>query len=150
MLIIVNKITLEKTRIYTKPTKRNLIAYYGEDWVNWEVLPDDLIDKYVKWDEAQNKFVEDTERAEAVEREKIDSLTISQRELRLWMLDKKGMTAEDIKTALQTNPQGLIEFEYASIFRRSHPLFDSVGALLGITSEEIDQMFMEAEELYRV
>jgi hypothetical protein len=70
--------------------------------------------------------------------------TVTQRQLRLWLLDNKQLKDSDIKTLLEGNEPALIEWEYASCFERRHQLFDLVGAMLGITPDEIDQMFIEA------
>ncbi|WP_336621002.1 MULTISPECIES: hypothetical protein [unclassified Sinorhizobium] len=37
-----------------------------------------------------------------------------------------------------------IEWEFASIFNRMHPLIASVGAALGLTEERIDSMWTAA------
>jgi hypothetical protein len=62
MPIIVNKITNEKVNVGFVPNKRKLIALYGEDWVNWVEVSEELKDKLIKWDESQNEFIEDTEK----------------------------------------------------------------------------------------
>ena len=40
-----------------------------------------------------------------------------------------------------TDPQALIEFEYANDYYRGNPLIDIVGATLGITPEQLDKFF---------
>ncbi len=79
------------------------------------------------------------------EQEKINSLKITQRQLRLWLLRNKNKSASDIKALLVDNEEALIEFEYASMFERKHPLFDEVGAMLEMTSDDLNQMFIEAK-----
>jgi hypothetical protein len=40
-----------------------------------------------------------------------------------------------------------IEWEYATTFERSHPLINQVGTALGLTPEQIDDMWVEAAAL---
>lgn len=40
-----------------------------------------------------------------------------------------------------------IEWEYASEIQRHSPLVDTLGPALGLTSQQIDQLFIEAEKL---
>lgn len=46
-----------------------------------------------------------------------------------------------------TTSEARIWWEYSTIVERNHPLVDSVLTALGKTSEDIDQMFIEASKL---
>ena len=56
----------------------------------------------------------------------------------------KGITPEQIKMQI-TNPQALIEFEYANDYFRGNPLIDVIGQTLGYTSEDLDYLFEHKE-----
>jgi hypothetical protein len=77
---------------------------------------------------------------ELKERERIAKLKLTKREVFLGLYQAKGVTPDMIKAQI-TDPQALIEFEYANDYYRGNPLIDIVGATLGITSEQLDKFF---------
>lgn len=99
----------------------------------------------VDWTIATPEQIE--QRESAKEQEKINNLTITQRQLRLYLLREKALTEENIINLLQGNSEAIIEFNYASVFLRSNPMFNAVGALLSMTPQEINTMFVEAKKL---
>lgn len=68
---------------------------------------------------------------------------VTRRQL-LLALYAAGITRGQIKQMLQGNEPALIEYEEALTFKRDHPLIVSMGAALGKTAEEIDQLFIAA------
>jgi hypothetical protein len=74
------------------------------------------------------------------EKERIAKLSLTKREVFLGLYQAKGVTPEMIKAQI-TDPQALIEFEYANDYYRGNPLIDIVGATLGITPEQLDKFF---------
>lgn len=74
------------------------------------------------------------------ERERIAQLKLTKREVFLGLYQAKGVTPDMIKAQI-TDPQALIEFEYANDYYRGNPLIDIVGATLGITPEQLDKFF---------
>lgn len=78
------------------------------------------------------------------EREKIARMTLTKREVFLALYKDKGITPEQIKAQI-TEPEALIEFEYATEYYRGNPLINSIGAMLGYTSEELDYLFIHKE-----
>jgi len=107
-----------------------------------------------------------------IEREKLNKLSLSKREVFLAIYKDKGLTPDDIKkeilkhlTASPTDAgsynsclvgslcevqndmqnEALIEFDYASEYFRGNPLIDSIGALLGYTSQDLDYLFLNKE-----
>ncbi|MBQ3101609.1 hypothetical protein IJC60_01260 [bacterium] len=74
------------------------------------------------------------------ERERIAKLKLTKREVFLGLFQAKGITPDMIKAQI-TDPQALIEFEYANDYYRGNPLIDIIGAQLGITSEQLDKFF---------
>ena len=74
-------------------------------------------------------------------REGIAQLSLTKREVFLALYKDKGITPEQIKAGL-TNPEALIEFEYATEYFRGNPLIDLIGQSLGYTSEQLDYLFI--------
>jgi hypothetical protein len=74
---------------------------------------------------------------------------ISPRQLRIWLI-RNNINISDIDQALNSLPEGQtkeeakIEWEYGVQFARHNPLIDSIGAIVGLTTEEIDAGFLEA------
>ena len=81
------------------------------------------------------------------ERERIAKLKLTKREVFLGLYQAKGVTPEMIKAQI-TDPQALIEFEYANDYYRGNPLIDTVGATLGITPEQLDKFFETKDYIY--
>lgn len=80
------------------------------------------------------------EEKEYEERERIAKLSLTKREVFLGLYQAKGVTPEMIKAQI-TDPMALIEFEYANDYFRGNPLIDAVGAVLGITPQQLDCFF---------
>lgn len=74
------------------------------------------------------------------EKERIAKLKLTKREVFLGLYQAKGVTPDMIKAQI-TDPQALIEFEYANDYYRGNPLIDIVGTTLGITPEQLDKFF---------
>ena len=80
-------------------------------------------------------------------REQIAKLSLTKREVFLGLYQAKGVTPDMIKAQI-TDPQALIEFEYANDYYRGNPLIDAVGATLGITPEQLDKFFETKDYIY--
>lgn len=78
------------------------------------------------------------------EAERIAKLSLTKRDVFLALYKDKGITPEQIKAQI-TNPEALIEFEYASSYYRGNPLIDAIGQTLGYTSEQLDYLFENKE-----
>ena len=98
-------------------------------------------EEYVLKDEAWE------EKQAQTEKERIAKLSLTKREVFLGLYQAKGVTPEMIKAQI-TDPQALIEIEYANDYFRGNPLIDIVGATLGITPEELDQFFETNNYIY--
>ena len=97
----------------------------------WELLEGDVVvDNTEAWEAEQRQ----------AERERIAKLKLTKREVFLGLYQAKGVTPDMIKSQI-TDPQALIEFEYANDYFRGNPLIDIVGATLGITPEQLDRFF---------
>ena len=81
---------------------------------------------------------EEQERKQEEERKAM--LHLTKREVFLALYKDKGITPEQIKSQI-TDPQALIEFEYANDFYRGNPLINVIGGMLGYTPEQLDYLF---------
>ena len=80
------------------------------------------------------------EELELQEKERIAKLSLTKREVFLGLYQAKGVIPDMIKAQI-TDPMALIEFEYANDYFRGNPLIDAVGAVLGITPQQLDCFF---------
>ena len=69
---------------------------------------------------------------------------MTKREMFLGLYQAKGITPDMLKAQI-TDPQALIEFEYANDYFRGNPLIDIIGGQLGFTSEQLDRFFMNKD-----
>lgn len=76
---------------------------------------------------------------QAEEEHRIQSLSLTKRDLLLALYDDKGLTPDQLKANL--NDRAKIEFDYAEKYYRFNPLIDSVGTALGYTKEQLDYLF---------
>lgn len=78
--------------------------------------------------------------------------TITATQIRLWLINNDILLA-NIETAInniedpKTKEITLVQWEYAPYVERSHPLIETIGEFLGLTSEQIDNAFVEASLL---
>ena len=80
------------------------------------------------------------EEKEKEERERLNLLSMTKREMFLGLYQAKQITPDMLKTQI-TDPQALIEFEYANDYYRGNPLIDVIGSQLGFTTEQLDKFF---------
>lgn len=80
------------------------------------------------------------EELEQQEKKRIANLKLTKREVFLAIYKDLGITPDEIKTGI-SNPEALIEFEYANEYYRGNPLIDSIGTSLGYTKEDLDYLF---------
>jgi len=78
------------------------------------------------------------------ERQWLDMLSLTKREVFLALYKDKGITPDMIKAQIQ-DEEALIEFEYAGEYFRGNPLINTIGQMLGYTSEQLDYMFKNKE-----
>lgn len=78
--------------------------------------------------------------------------TISARQVRLWLLNN-SIPLSQVDSAINTISDELlrektrVEWEYAPYIERNHPLIESLAQYLGLSSEQIDQGFIDASQL---
>jgi len=74
---------------------------------------------------------------------------ITARQLRLCLV-LNGISLDLVESAIDSiedkteREVARIEWEYATVFERSHPLIEQIGTSLGLTTEQIDEMWQEA------
>lgn len=77
---------------------------------------------------------------------------LSRRQLRLGLL-AAGITSTQVTGEIDAMPEGnaketaRIEWEDATVYQRTHPLIQTIGAALGLSPEQIDDMWMAASAL---
>jgi hypothetical protein len=79
------------------------------------------------------------------------SVPITAKQIRLALLGF-GVSLDMIESAINELPEptrsyAKVTWEYATIFEREHPMIAGLGAQLGLTSEQIDYLFVEAAKL---
>lgn len=74
------------------------------------------------------------------ERDRLDQLNLTKREVFLALLKDKGVTPEQIRSQI-TSEEALIEFDYSERFWRGNPLINQIGLALGYTTEQLDVLF---------
>lgn len=78
--------------------------------------------------------------------------TISARQIRLWLIDN-NISLSSVENAIngivdeKLREKTLVEWEYAPYVERNHPLLDTLGEVLGLSSEQIDAAFAQASQL---
>jgi hypothetical protein len=78
--------------------------------------------------------------------------TVSARQIRLWLIDN-NISLSSVENAIngiadeKLREKTLVEWEYAPYIERNHPLIEALASSLGLTSEQIDQGFIEASIL---
>ena len=84
------------------------------------------------------------------ERQRINLLSMTKREMFLGLYQAKGITPDMLKAQI-TDPTALIEFEYANDYFRGNPLIDLIGGQLGFTTEQLDKFFetKDGKELFK-
>ena len=77
------------------------------------------------------------------EAERISHLKATKRVIAL-MLQQLGISYSQLKSLIATNEQAQLEWELCVELERCNPLLDVMGQQLGLTSQQIDQMFKYA------
>lgn len=72
-------------------------------------------------------------------------LPLTPRQIRLGLL-AGGITEAMVDAAL-TDPHAIIEWKYASQYKRDHPLVAGLGAAFGLSEAQIDGMWQAAQQL---
>lgn len=79
------------------------------------------------------------------ERERIASLKVTKRIFAL-ALQQFGITYTQLKELIATNEQAQLEWDLCVELERSNPLLDLMASQMGVTSEQLDYIFVEANK----
>lgn len=123
------------------------IAQLLDDEIINLAVSDKIFDNFEKYIFKENKIVENPDyEAELakIERERLNMLSLTKREVFLALYKAKGITPEQLKAQI-ADPEALIEFEYANEYYRGNPLIDLIGQKLGYTENELDYLFENGE-----
>ena len=85
------------------------------------------------------------EEVQKKEKEKISMLKLTKRVFAL-ALQKLGITYTQLKELISTNEQAQLEWDLCVELERSNPLLDELAGKVGITAEQLDTIFMEANK----
>ena len=129
----------------------NKVRFYVEEVKNREFYPDviwqETQDEYV-FNEDMTEYIRKPEKYEEIlaqkERDRISMLSLTKREVFLALYKAKGITPDMVKAQI-SDPEALIEFEYANEYFRGNPLIDLIGEKLGYSSEKLDYLFQNKE-----
>ena len=129
--------TIQENGLLTADNKQALTRFYD----NVLPLPEDYeVGKYVvKNGELVRNPNYETEKAKE-EAMRIAQLSLTKREVFLAIYQDKTITPEQIRAQI-TDTEALIEFDYAEKYYRGNPLIDLLGASLGYTKEQLDDLF---------
>jgi NACalpha-BTF3-like transcription factor len=116
-----NGLTIEETALALYALEANEIMQDGEPIVN----PD-----YEKEQEEKRK-------------EHIQALTCTKRDFAL-ILQKFGISYSQLKELIATNDNAQLEWDLCTGLLRSNPLIDLMAEELGVSSEQLDNLFLYA------
>ena len=85
------------------------------------------------------------EKEVAKRKEELKVKSITPRQARLKLLE--AALLDNLEAVITTNRAWQIEWEYATEVKRDSPLIEAVAVQAGLTSEQVDQMFIEASTL---
>lgn len=102
------------------------------------------IDRYI-WNGSEVVINPNYEEEQAEkERQRINQLSLTKREVFLALFHDKGITPEQLRGQIQ-DTEALIEFDYAEKYFRANPLINGIGALLGYSTYDLDYLFLNKE-----
>ena len=127
------------------------------DYADFKYAEDCLVTNIItqkELDEHNNKcIVEDGElvlnpnyekEEEDKEKERISMLSLTKREVFLALYKDKEITPEVLRARI-TDPEALIEFDYAEKYYRGNPLINQIGDMLGYTPKDLNYLFINGE-----
>lgn len=115
------------------------IPVSSEIYAAWKADNDKVI--YDGTDIILNPDYEEVKRQK--EKERIGNLTMTKRVFALG-LQQLGITYAQLKALIATSEQAQLEWDLCVELQRKNPLLDVMAAQMGITSEQLDNMFKQA------
>ena len=121
---------------------------YAEECLDTDIVTKEQIDKEPFIVTVQDDVLilnpDYEEIKEEIEKDRISKLSLTKREVFLALYHAKQITPDMLKAQI-TNPEALIEFEYANDYYRGNPLIDTIGGMLGYSSADLDYLFEHKE-----
>ena len=102
-------------------------------------------DRYI-WDISNQKVIANPDYEQILidrEKERIGNLTMTKRVFALG-LQEYGITYNQLKQLIATSEQAQLEWDLCVELQRKNPLLDVMAAQIGVTSEQLDNMFKKA------
>lgn len=134
--------------------------YYNIDTYEIKELSEDLINAWIennnpkkdKWVLLPTKPGEDYywNNGEWIQYPVVIPESISARQIRLWLINN-GIQLSQVEQAIDSIPDLImretikIEWEYAPYIERNHPMLGSLAQALGLSEEQIDAAFIQAQ-----
>jgi hypothetical protein len=135
----------------------------GNNQTSWALLNSQgLVETFLRIDLPENweppegcSIIPDDELPEGWQRvseEIIIPATISARQIRLWLINN-GYSLANVEAAINgiadpiVRDSTLVEWEYAPYIERTHPMLIPLASALGLTEQQVDQAFIEAEKI---
>ena len=131
------KIINEETGLCEVGLGTNTEFYQSIGMIQLDVKQSDIDSN---WYLAEKCHMKTDEQKEFEEKERIAKLSLTKREVFLGLYQAKGITPDMIKAQI-TDPQALIEIEYANDYYRGNPLIDKLGLALGYSEKDLDYLF---------
>lgn len=134
------KIINQETGLCEVGLGTNASFYQSIGMTQLDVKQSDIDDAWYLADKCPMKTDEQKELEENI---RISKLTCTKRVFAL-MLQELGITYTMLKQLIATNEQAQLEWDLCVELQRSNPLLDIMAMQLGITSEQLDGLFMYA------
>ena len=124
---------------YTEQDKVDFIMFYGQN-----CLDENPYCYEIEETETELQALDYTEEEkEKQKKEAIKNLTCTKRVFAL-MLQELGISYSKLKALIDSNEQAQLEWDLCVELLRSNPLLDIMALQLGITSEQLDKLFLYA------
>ena len=139
---------LKYAKIVNKETKEVSVANSGTDWVKSQGYTEQDVEQSEKdgnWYLAGYAPHYTEEEVVQLEKERISKLKMTPRDF-LLAITSMGVEWAQIKALMTQNPQVEIELNYCQHVYRGNPLLDGLCENFGVTSEQLDELFIEKGE----
>jgi hypothetical protein len=130
--------------IEPRPYPSWILDTNNETWVSPVPKPND--GKDYQWNEETSSW------KEIITPKFVDSIVLSKVQVRLGLLSA-GVSPADVDSIIEQIPdpteklQAKIYWNDSVTYRRTHPLVNTIGFALGLTTEQIDQMWIASKEI---
>jgi hypothetical protein len=134
------------TKPYTSKQRADFIVEYNHNKGLTIEETDKALYALEAWEKLEGDTVvdntEDYEKEQEQKRkEHIQALTCTKRDFAL-ILQKYGISYSQLKELIATNDNAQLEWDLCTGLLRSNPLIDLMASQLGITSDQIDNLFL--------